>query len=136
MDCFDRCERYYRYPAYVATLQRIIIGGEYPSCVLRRMHADVQVAIFILRMYCIYGRCLKVAALIAVFLVTEVVVKLVRVTLLFYLYVRLMHHRSQYAAFAWGQPITQAPITPQYVACVLSVSEAKCEQLLSHHEAR
>ena len=40
-------------------------------------------AVFILRTYCIYGRSLKVASLIGVFLLAEVIVKLVSFSLLF-----------------------------------------------------
>ncbi|KAH8102058.1 hypothetical protein BXZ70DRAFT_1016070 [Cristinia sonorae] len=51
--------RYFRYPGYIATIQRVVIG-----------------TIFILRMYSIYGRNLFVAGLIFVSLFVEVVVKL------------------------------------------------------------
>ncbi|TCD67180.1 hypothetical protein EIP91_000406 [Steccherinum ochraceum] len=80
---FHSCERYFRYPGYIAAIQRVVIGS-----------------IFILRMYCIYGRDYKVAVLIAVFLIVEVIIKL-------------------YATIAWGQAV-QLP--PGFVACVLSVS--------------
>ncbi|KAI5119662.1 hypothetical protein M0805_007753 [Coniferiporia weirii] len=68
-------------PAFVGA--RIVIGS-----------------IFILRTYCIYNRSLKVAGVIALFLIVEVVVKL-------------------FTTIVWGQAVT---LPPGFVACVLSVS--------------
>ncbi|KAI5119656.1 hypothetical protein M0805_007747 [Coniferiporia weirii] len=55
-----RCENFFRYPGYVSTFQRAVIG-----------------TVFILRTYCIYNRNLRVAGLVAVLLAVEITVKLV-----------------------------------------------------------
>ncbi|KAH8102082.1 hypothetical protein BXZ70DRAFT_906079 [Cristinia sonorae] len=78
------CEGYFRYPGIVAGIQRAIIG-----------------TVFMLRMYCIYGRSWKIAALVFVFLAAEVVTKISTTA-------------------AWGQAVT---LPPGFVGCILSVAE-------------
>ncbi|THH10129.1 hypothetical protein EW145_g1544 [Phellinidium pouzarii] len=53
------CDRYFRYPGFIAAFQRVVIGS-----------------VFILRIYCIYGRSIRAPSIIVAFLIPEIVVKL------------------------------------------------------------
>ncbi|KAI5119657.1 hypothetical protein M0805_007748 [Coniferiporia weirii] len=55
-----RCKNFFRYPGYIATFQRAVIG-----------------TVFVLRTYCVYNRNLRVAGLVVVLLVVDIIAKLV-----------------------------------------------------------
>jgi len=87
------CDAFFRYPGYVLTIQRLTVGS-----------------IFLLRIYCIYNRDLRPAAIVAVFVIAEATVKLVSLQL-------------------WAAPV-QLP--PGLTSCILAVTPQNASKFIGY----